>query len=131
MQAAIDAAERLGSQLFRPVQLATLASVHARLGENNRALELLDKAVAIAQRTGERRAASALYRLRGEILIATKREKEGTQELMRSLEIARTQQAKSEEARTAKTIAKLVGKRPSRATGIRRPFAALRSLFGI
>lgn len=131
MQAAIDAAERLGSQLFRPVQLATLASVHARLGENNRALELLDKAVTIAQRTGERRAASALYRLRGEILIATKREKEGTQELMRSLEIARTQQAKSEEARTAKTIAKLVGKRPSRATGIRRPFAALRSLFGI
>jgi class 3 adenylate cyclase/tetratricopeptide (TPR) repeat protein len=131
MQAAIDAAERSGSQLFRPVQLATLASVHARLGENDQALALLDKAVAAAQRTGEKRADSALYRLRGEILIATKREKEGRQELLRSLAIAVAQQAKSEEARTAKTIARLVGEHPARAAGIRRPLAALRSLLGI
>ena len=30
MQSAIDAAERMGSRLFRPVQLATVASAHAR-----------------------------------------------------------------------------------------------------
>lgn len=131
MQAAIDAAERLGSQLFRPVQLATLASVHARLGENDQALALLDKAVAIAQRTGEKRADSAVHRLRGEILIATRREKDGRQELLRSLETAVAQQAKSEEARTAKTIAKLVGKHPDRTAGLRRPFDALRSFLGI
>lgn len=130
MQAAIDAAERLGSQLFRPVQLATLASAHARLGKNDRALALLDEAIAVAQRTGECRADSSLHRLRGEILIDTKREKEGRQEFLRSLEIAVAQQAKSEEARTAKTIAKLVGKPPAPAAGIRRILAALRSLLG-
>lgn len=131
MQAAIDAAERLGSQLFRPVQLATLASAHARLGKNDRALALLDEAIAAARRTGECRADSSLHRLRGEILIDTKRKKEGRQELLRSLEIAVAQQAKSEEARTAKTISRLVDKHPVRAAGIRRPLAALRSLFGI
>jgi class 3 adenylate cyclase/tetratricopeptide (TPR) repeat protein len=131
MQAAIDAAERSGSQLFRPVQLATLASAHARLGKNDLALALLDEAIAAAQRTGEKRADSALYRLRGEILIDTKRGNEGRQALLRSLEIALAQQAKSEEARTAKVIARLVGERPARAAGIRRPLAALRSLFGI
>lgn len=131
MRSAIGAAERLGSQLFKPVQLATLASVHARLGENDQALAFLDEAMATARRTGESRADSSLHRLRGEILIATKREKEGTQELMRSLDIARAQQAKSEEVRTAKTIARLLSKHPARAAGIRRPLAALRSLFGL
>jgi tetratricopeptide (TPR) repeat protein len=130
MRAAIAAAERLGSELFRPVQLATVASAHARLNEFDQALALLDTAVAAAQRTGERRADSALHRLRGEILIATKKTKEGTQELFRALKIAKTQQAKSEEQRTAQTIAKFAPGRRSRATGIFRPIAALRSMFG-
>lgn len=131
MQAAVEASESLGSQLFRPVQLATIASAHARLGETAQALALLDRAIAIAQRTGERRADSALHRLRGEILIATNRRQEGRLALLRSLEVAKAQQAKSEGERTARTIAKLMGNRPPRATGIRRPLAALRSLFRI
>jgi class 3 adenylate cyclase/tetratricopeptide (TPR) repeat protein len=130
MQAAIAAAERLGSELFRPVQLATVASAHARLNEFDQALALLDTAIAAAQRTGERRADSALHRLRGEILIAAKKTKEGTQELFRALEIAKTQQAKSEEQRTAQTIAKFALGRRFRATRIFRPIAALRALFG-
>ena len=131
MRAAITAAERLGSELFRPVQLATVASAHARLNEPDEALALLDAAFAASQRSGERRVDSALHRLRGEILIACKKTKEGRQELLRALEIAKAQQAKSEEQRTAQTIAKLAGNRHPRATGIRRPIAALRSLFGI
>ncbi len=130
MRAAIAAAERLGSELFRPVQLATVASAHARLNEFDQALALLDAAIAAAQRTGERRADSALHRLRGEILIAAKKTKEGTQELFCALEIAKAQKAKSEEQRTAQTIAKLAPGRRFRATRIFRPIAALRSLFG-
>ena len=64
MQAAIAAAERLGSELFRPVQLATIASAHARLNEPDEALALLDAAFAASQRSGERRVDSALHRLR-------------------------------------------------------------------
>lgn len=131
MQAAIAAAERLGSELFRPVQLATVASAHARLNEPGEALVLLDVALAASERTGERRADSALHRLRGEILIATKRTKEGKQALSRSLDIAKSQHARSEERRTAQVIAKLASKRPLREAMIQRPIAALRSLFGI
>lgn len=127
MQAAVEASESLGSQLFRPVQLATIASAHARLGETAQALALLDRAIAIAQRTGERRADCALHRLRGEILIATDRRGDGRLALQRSLEIARAQQATSEGERTARTMAKLMGNRSPRVTGIRRPLAALRS----
>ncbi|MBX9588919.1 MAG: AAA family ATPase [Hyphomonadaceae bacterium] len=112
MHAAIDAAERMGSRLFRPVQLATVASAHARLGEIDRALAQVDQAIAIAGRTGERRADSALHRLRGEMLIASGRNKEGEQELLAALEIARAQQAKSEAERTARAIAKLIGAPP-------------------
>ena len=73
---------------------------------------------------------SALHRLRGEILIATRKTKEGMHELRRALEIAKTQQAKSEEQRTAQTIAKFSPSWRSRVIGIFRPIAALRSLSG-
>ena len=92
------------------MQLATVASAHARLNEFDQPWRF--STLPLRQRSEPARGAQtrALHRLRGEILIATKRTKEGTQELLRSLEIAKAQQAKSEEQRTAQTIAKLAGK---------------------
>ena len=132
MRAAIDKAEAMNSRLFRPVQLATLASAYARLGEVDDALQLVSQAIEVAERTGERRANSALHRLRGEILIGLKKRAEGERELALALEIAKAQQAKSEEARTADTIARLTRKPQPRPGGARRPrlLAAWRSLFG-
>jgi tetratricopeptide (TPR) repeat protein len=104
MQGAIDKAEGMGSRLFRPVQLATLASAYARLNDMGKALALMDEAIAAARQTGERRADSALHRLRGELLIATRRFEEGRQDLLRALEIAEAQQAISEVDRTQKAI---------------------------
>ena len=132
MRAAIDKAEAMNSRLFRPVQLATLASAYARLGEVDDALQLVSQAIEVAERTGERRANSALHRLRGEILIGLKKRAEGERELALALEIAMAQQAKSEEARTADTIARLTRKPQPRPGGARRPrlLAAWRSLFG-
>jgi tetratricopeptide (TPR) repeat protein len=130
MQSAINAAESMGSRLFRPVQLATIASAHARLSENDKALALVDEAIAVADRTGEGRANSALHRLRGELLIALNMRREGKLELLRALEIARAQQAVSEAERTEKTIAKLIGKvAPTPCRGW-RPLAALRTFLG-
>ncbi len=132
MRAAIDKAEAMNSRLFRPVQLATLASAHARLGEVDDALQLVSQAIEVAERTGERRANSALHRLRGEILIGLKKRGEGERELALALEIAKAQQAKSEETRTADTIARLTRKPQPRPGTARRPrlLAAWRSLFG-
>jgi class 3 adenylate cyclase/tetratricopeptide (TPR) repeat protein len=99
MRAAIDAAEAFSSRLFRPIQLGTLAAIYARLGESKTAMALLDQALATSARTGERRADPALQRMRGELLLALGKHAAGTRELEQALAVARSQQAKVEEAR--------------------------------
>jgi class 3 adenylate cyclase/tetratricopeptide (TPR) repeat protein len=99
MRSAIDAAEGMSSRLLRPVQYATVASAHAKLGQIDEALLLVEQAILIAKTTGERRADAALHRLLGELLLASNKYEDGRQALMRALETARTQHANSEESR--------------------------------
>jgi len=110
MRASVEVAESMSSRLFRPVHLATLASAHARLRELDEALSLADEAIAIAARTGEGRADSALHRLRGELLFALDRRSDGEQSLLAALQVARAQQARAEEERAQKAIARLMRK---------------------
>jgi tetratricopeptide (TPR) repeat protein len=112
MRAAVDVAESMSSRLFRPVQLATLAAAHARLAEMDRALALVDEAIATMARTGERRVEPALYRLRGELLFAVGRRSEGEQDLVAALRVARAQHARAEAERAQKAIARLAQKTP-------------------
>ena len=111
MRAAVDVAESMSSRLFRPVHLATLASAHAKLREIDEALSLLDQAIEMAARTGERRADASLHRLRGEILFAVGKQSEGKQELLNALEVARLQGVRAEEAIAQRAIARLTGKK--------------------
>jgi class 3 adenylate cyclase/tetratricopeptide (TPR) repeat protein len=110
MRAAVEMAEGTSSRLFRPVQLATLAAAHARLRELDAALSLLGEALATVARTGERRAAAALHRLRGELLLAAGRRSEAEHELQLSLDVARMQGASAEQARTEQAIASMAGR---------------------
>jgi class 3 adenylate cyclase/tetratricopeptide (TPR) repeat protein len=112
MRAAVDAAESMSSHLFRPVHLATLAAAHARLAELDEALALVEKAIATMARTGERRVEPALYRLRGELLLAAGRRSDGELDLAAALQVARAQQARAEEERALKAIARLARKEP-------------------
>jgi tetratricopeptide (TPR) repeat protein len=112
MRAAVEAAESISSRLFRPVQLAMLAAAHARLGEMDDALALTEQAVALAARTGEHRVDPALYRLRGELLLALGRRSDGEQDLLTGLQIARAQHARAEEERLQKTLARLAQAKP-------------------
>jgi tetratricopeptide (TPR) repeat protein len=126
MRAAIDSAEAMHSRLFRPIQLGTLASAHARLGETKEALSLVDEGLAMAAKTGERRADASLHRLRGELLFAIGKAAQSDAALRQALEVARHQHARAEEARVEKTIARLARARsPARRPA---PLAALRSL---
>jgi adenylate cyclase len=106
MRAAIATAEGMHSHLFRPTQLGTVASVHAKLGEADLAHALLDEALAIAARTGERRAEPSLHRLRGELLIASGRRAGGIAALQRSLSAAQSLNSKADAARTAAILAR-------------------------
>ena len=112
MGAAIEKAEAMSSRLLRPAHLGTLASAHARLHELDKALSLIDQALATAARTGERRAAVALHRFRGELLFAIGKRSEAEHELHLSLKVARSQQARTEQGRTEAAIARLVGRQP-------------------
>jgi hypothetical protein len=112
MRAAVEAAESMSSRLFRPVQLAMLAAAHARIGEMDDALALTGQAIALAERTGERRVHPALYRLRGELLFAVGKGGEGGQDLLTGLQVARAQHAHAEEERLQRTIARLMQAKP-------------------
>jgi class 3 adenylate cyclase/tetratricopeptide (TPR) repeat protein len=128
MRAAIDTAEAMCSRLFRPTQLGTLAAAHARLGEIDKALALLDEALATSARTGETRAEASLYRLRGELLIAAGRRRRGLEALQRSLRVARSQQGTADEARTATVIARLQQAHSGRRAAWSGPLTVLRAV---
>jgi class 3 adenylate cyclase/tetratricopeptide (TPR) repeat protein len=129
MRAAVDAAESMNSRLFRPIQLGTLASAHARLGETKQALSLIDEALAAAAKSGEKRADASLHRMRGELLFAVGRRAQSDKELRQALDVTRRQQARAEEARVEKTMARLADATPQ----VRRfaPLAALRALLAL
>jgi tetratricopeptide (TPR) repeat protein len=133
MQDAIAAAEALGSRLFRPAQLATLAGAYARLGDCARALDLVEKAIGIAQLTGERQALAGIERVKGELLFALGRPAEGEATLNAARQTARAQGAISEQRRVEASLARLLSKPSappsrSRAQGW---LGMLRALLGI
>jgi tetratricopeptide (TPR) repeat protein len=128
MRAAIDTAESMCSRLFRPTQLGTLAAAHAKLGEVDQALALLDEALARSARTGERRAEASLHRLRGELLIAAGRRDRGLEALQQSLSVARSQHGKADEARTAAVMARLQQAPSGRGAAWSQPLMALRAV---
>jgi class 3 adenylate cyclase/tetratricopeptide (TPR) repeat protein len=137
MRAAIADAEELGSRLFRPAQLATLAGAYARLGDRARALGLVEEAIEIAQRTGEKQALAAIERVKGELLFAVGRGSEGEAALGAASRTARTQGALSEERRIEASLAKLLSKLPGSRICVsqtpaaaRRWFTTLRGLLG-
>jgi len=104
MRAATQAADKMSSRLLRLVQYAAVASAHAKLGEIDEALKLLEQALGFAVETGEHRADASLHRLYGEALIAAGRHAAGRRELERALEVARHQHARGEELRAAKSM---------------------------
>ena len=102
MRSAINSAEAINSRLFRPVQFASLASAHAKLGEVTEALALLEEAIRVAESTGERRADASLHRLYGEVLLTTNAVEAGKRNFRLALEIARAQHANAEELQILK-----------------------------
>ena len=118
MQGAIAAAEALGSRLFRPAQLATLAGAHAKLGDCPRALGLLEEAIELAHRTGEKQALAGIQRVQRRNLIQPRpRQATGEAALRAASHIARTQCAISEERRIEAALARLLSAAARSRTG--------------
>jgi predicted ATPase len=98
-----------GSELMRSYFLALLAEVQGMMGQSEAGLAVLTEALALVDTTGERWYEPELYRLKGALLLQQSADYHAEAErcFHHALEIARSQQAKSFELRTATSLAKL------------------------
>lgn len=69
MQQGLAALQATGTELVRPHFLALLAEAFDKAREDKEALRVLDEALALANRKGERYYEAELYRLKGELLL--------------------------------------------------------------
>jgi predicted ATPase len=102
----LDAHQATGTVLLLPHFLALMAEALGADGQTKEALRVLDEALEIAERTGERYYDAELHRLKGELqLTASTAQREAC--FNRALELARSQNAKSLELRAALSLARL------------------------
>jgi predicted ATPase len=96
-----------GAEMWTPHHAALLATAYEIAGQVDDAASQLDEALQIVERTGERWLEAELYRLKGQ-LVLRQGDFEATEELYRkALSIAREQEAKLWELRTAVSLARL------------------------
>jgi predicted ATPase len=98
-----------GAETNRPYFLALLAEAQGTRGAPEAGLAVLKEALTLVEKTGERWYAPELYRLQGALLVqqTSDNHPEAASCFHHALEIARTQQAKSFELRTATSLAHL------------------------
>jgi predicted ATPase len=96
-------------QLWRPSVLGLLAEAYGRAGQPEDGLTILDEALGLVHRTGERHGEADLYRLKGDLLLALpaahREEADGC--FRQAIAIARSQSAKSWELRAVLSLSRL------------------------
>jgi ATP/maltotriose-dependent transcriptional regulator MalT len=109
----IDEARRNGVGFMLPMMESWLADMHARAGEGEAALSMVERSLSSLGDVAGRAWEAELHRQRAELLIALDRSKLGEAEahLDKSIEVARRQGAKSLELRAATTLAECWRKR--------------------
>ncbi len=107
MTCAMEAANKDNAKLFLPGHLGHLAAAHARVGEAEFGLNLLEEAIRNIQETGERMFEAELHRLQGELLFSLGKERAAGAALKRAMAIAQNQQARMWELRAATSLARL------------------------
>ncbi len=117
MRQGMDSGQAMGAQIERPWLLARLAETHGKLGQVAEGLQLLDEAIAVMLKTGQRNCEAELYRLQGELTLqssvyrlgssVTNPQAEAEAYFLKAIEVARKQQAKSLELRASTSLARL------------------------
>ena len=109
MREGLSALQATEAELAQPRLLALLAEAYAHGGHAEAGLRVVAEALAVAQRTGERRDEAEISRIKGELLVrqAIPNAPEAEACFQHALAIARRQQAKSWELRAAMGLARL------------------------
>jgi class 3 adenylate cyclase/tetratricopeptide (TPR) repeat protein len=100
-------ATRLGALTFRPYGLAGLAEAMVRQQEHEAALTAAKEGLEVQEKTGYGHWDSELHRLEGVALLGLNRLEEARSAFGQALRVARRQQAKAYELRTAMSLARL------------------------
>jgi class 3 adenylate cyclase/predicted ATPase len=102
-------ASSTGQQLGVPVILGSLAHLQLVAGQAALALQTIEGALGVAEASDQHLHDAELYRLRAEcfLQLSERRVEDAEAELRRALEIARSQQSRSLELRTATSLARL------------------------
>jgi predicted ATPase len=104
----LAACRTVGLELLQPYFLAMLAEAYGDAGQIDDGLAVLAEAVAVTENTGVRCWEAEQYRLRGELLLQAGVDTRQAETCFRqALDVARHQQAKSLELRTAMSLARL------------------------
>ena len=123
MEAGLAAYRRTGATLALPWFLGMFAEAQRAAGRSEVAAPILDEALTMVERTGERFYAAELHRLRGALLAEQGMGREAEAHLMCALSMAREQQAQSWSLRAATSLARLWAARGERrkARGVLAP----------
>src|SRR5437868_15384260 len=107
----------MGAEFQRPHFLTMLAEVSGLLGQPDSGLAVLEEALTLMEKTGERYYEAELHRQRGELLLlrearshpdqSSREQHEAETCFQHALDVARHQQAKSLELRAAMSLARL------------------------
>ena len=105
----LGAVQNIGLKLYRPYFLALLTEAYGQAGQPEAGLTALAEAVTLVAATEERWWEAEVYRLQGALLLQCSRANVGQAEacFQQALEVARRQQAKALELRTALSLARL------------------------
>jgi class 3 adenylate cyclase/predicted ATPase len=98
-----------GAEQLRSYMLALLAEAHSAIGQPEAGLTVLMEALTLADTTGQRWYEAELYRLKGELLLVQSLDNQAEAEncFQQAIMVARSQQARSFELRTATSLARL------------------------
>jgi tetratricopeptide (TPR) repeat protein len=110
METAIDGIRRSGGAPMLQYLITVLAQAHARMGQSEKGLVIMNEALQQTERTGEKDFHAEMLRLKGEMVLMhdAERATEAERYFRAALEVARGQEAKWWELRTSVSLARLL-----------------------
>ena len=110
MHQGLAAYRATGAELFRTYWLALLAEAYGTAGQVQEGLQVLEEALALVEKNGERYWEAELYRRKGELLLQSggRSAEQGAEVcFQQALAVARRQQAKALELRATLSLSRL------------------------
>lgn len=116
LERGIESFRRTGAELNLPHFLSLLADAHLRTGKPEAGLDVIDQAIAVAEKNDDRCWEPELHRLRGELLLRLDKREAAEAAFRSAISVAAAQKSRSLGLRAALALARLTASSASHAT---------------